>query len=128
MRMNEAWIKRCLIAIGVVTSTTLFAAFAPTTVLQGSFGATITDPLGEVVVRSWGLLIGLIGGMLVHAAFHPAERKLVMSVTLVSKIGFLVIIVGYGRAFFPQVAPTFAFDLLAVGVLAACLFAGRQSR
>lgn len=128
IRMNETWIKRCLIATGLATSTTLLAALAPTMALHSSFGATITDPLGAVVVRSWGLLIGLIGGMLVYAAFRPAVRKLVISVALVSKIGFLGIILRYGQAFFPQIAPTFAFDLLASGILGASLFASWQLR
>jgi hypothetical protein len=128
MAMNEAWIKGCLIAVGAVTATMLLAVVAPATVLQGSFGAMITDPLGAVVVRSWGLLIGLIGGMLIYAAFRPAVRGLVVCVALFSKIGFLVIILSYGQAFFPQVAVTFVADLLASGILVTCLFSMRRLR
>jgi hypothetical protein len=128
MAMNEAWTKGCLIAVGAVTATMLLAVVAPATVLQGSFGVTITDPLAAVLVRSWGLLIGLIGGMLIYAAFCPDVRGLVVSVALFSKIAFLVIILFSGRAFFPQVAVTFGADLLASGVLAACLFSMRRLR
>ena len=46
------------------------------------FGATLEGPLAEIVVRNWGILIALIGGMLIYGAFEPYSRRLVLIVYL----------------------------------------------
>jgi hypothetical protein len=39
----------------------IFAVFAPEATLISMFGEALTQPLAQVVVRSWGFLIFLIG-------------------------------------------------------------------
>ena len=60
------------------------------------FGTTLEGPLAEVVVRNWAVLIGIVGLMLIYAAFRPVHRKLVLTVAIVSKMLFMVLILANG--------------------------------
>ena len=55
------------------------------------FGANLTEPLANVVVRSWGFLVFLMGALLIYGALNPAFRKLCIVTAGVSKIGFLIL-------------------------------------
>ena len=73
-------IKGLMLLAGALTSTMLLAAIAPHLALQATFGDTVQGPLAELVVRSWGALVALVGAMLVYGAYHPAQRPLVLVV------------------------------------------------
>ena len=69
-------IKWIMLVGGVLTCTMVYAAIAPQAALLATFGETLPGPLAELVVRSWGVLITLVGAMLVYGAFYPAQRHL----------------------------------------------------
>ena len=98
-----AWIvasmKWIMLVSGVLTCTMLYAMLAPEAALQSTFGEGLQGPVAEIVVRNWGMLIGLMGGMLIYGAFHPAVRPLVLIVAGASKVTFIVLILTLGRAF-----------------------------
>lgn len=58
----------------MLTATMLYASIAPSAALQSTFGESLDGPLADLIVRNWGALIGLVGGMLIYGAFHPPAR------------------------------------------------------
>jgi len=111
IRSNIKWI---MLAGGVLTSAMALAVVAPQLALQRTFGATLEGPLAEVVVRSWGMLVTLVGAMLIYAAYRPVYRPLVLLVAAVSKAALLLLIAGPGREFAATAAPVIVADGLMV--------------
>jgi hypothetical protein len=91
--------KWIMLVSGALTCTMLYAAVAPQETLQNMFGATLQDPVAEIVVRNWGVLIFIIGAMLIYGAFHAAVRPLVLTVAGLSKVTFIALILAAGRPF-----------------------------
>ncbi|MBP7243529.1 hypothetical protein [Amaricoccus sp.] len=120
--------KGILLVGGALTCTMLFAAIAPQAALEASFGATLAGPLAEIVVRSWGSLIALTGGMLLYAAFHVESRPLVLVVASASKAVFIALLLVYGRPFFPQTALPLVVDGILVVLFALYLAATSGDR
>ena len=116
---NIRWI---MLVSGVLTCTMLHAALAPQAALRSTFGETLEGPVAEIVVRNWGVLIALIGAMLIHGAFTPAVRSLVLIVAAVSKLVFIGLIVTHGRQFLRrQAGVAVAVDLVATLLFIAYL-------
>lgn len=118
---NMKWI---MLVSGALTFTMIFAAISPQAALQTTFGASLNDPLADLVVRSWGALITLQGAMLIYAAYKPAYRPLVLSVAGLGKLFFvsLVLMYGYGQ----QAMLTVIFDSLMVVIYASYLMSVRS--
>lgn len=91
------YIKPIMLVSGLLTCTMLYAAIDPSSALLQTFGATLDGPTGEIVVRNWGLLIGLIGAMLIYGAFKPSVRPLVLTVAAASKLAFAGLVVSQMR-------------------------------
>lgn len=127
IRNNIKWI---MLVGGVLTCTMALAIFAPQMALQRTFGASLEGPLAEVVVRSWGMLVTLVGAMLIVAAYRPVYRPLVLLVAAVSKAALLVLIAGPGREFVETAMPVILADGLMVMLFTAYLLglsAGQHS-
>lgn len=90
---NIFWI---LIAAGVVTSTMLATAVAPARVFQGLFGASLEGRLGDLLMRNWGLLIGMSGLLLIYAAWDENIRVPVMLFSIVGKLSFAAYVLAAG--------------------------------
>lgn len=90
---NMKWI---MLISGLITFTMISAVFLPHLALFSMFGSSLEGPLAEVVVRNWGALIALIGGMLIYGAFHAEVRQLVLVVAVMSKLTFIALVVLYG--------------------------------
>jgi hypothetical protein len=58
----------------MLTLTMMYAAIAPEAARRSTYGAPLSGPVAHVVVRNWTTLIGLMNGMLIHAA-RPAEAR-----------------------------------------------------
>lgn len=99
MRWIVSHIKWIMLAAGLLTSTMLYAAIAPEAALRSSFGEGLEGPLAQVVVRSWGVLIALVGVQLIHGAFHPASRRVALAVAGISKTAFIALVLTHGRPF-----------------------------
>ena len=124
MRQLVASIKWVMLVSGLLTSTMFYAVIAPGPALMSTFGAVLVGPLADIVVRSWGMLIGLMGVMLVYGGFHDAVRPLVLATAGASKIVFVILVISIGRDFLPGPAMTvIVSDTLQVVLFGACLVA-----
>lgn len=102
MKWIAAYIKWIMLVAGVLTSLMLYTAIAPDAAMQSSFGQTLDGPLAELIVRNWGLLVGLVGLMLIYGAFVPPARRLVLSVAALSKGVFVILLLTVGHDYLDQ--------------------------
>jgi uncharacterized protein YacL len=113
-----------LIVCGLATLTMLQFAIRPTQALKSTYGETLEGPLADVVVRTWGLLIGLFGGMLLWSAFHPETRTLVVVVAVITKLAYpALLLVHRDRLMKGFATVTVVVDLIMVVPLVAWLWA-----
>jgi hypothetical protein len=119
--------KWIMLASGVLTSTMVYAAMAPQAALHSLFGESLEGPLAEIVVRNWGALIAIVGGMLIYGAFEPLSRRLVLIVAGLSKVVFVALLLSHGRPYLgQQAAVSIAIDLAMVLLFIIYLFATRR--
>ena len=119
-----AWstaIKWIMLVSGVLTLTMVYAVIAPHAAMHSTFGATLDGALAEIVVRNWGLLIGLVGAMLIYGAYHPDVRPLVLIVAAVSKLAFIGLVLLYGSQYLPTAGLAIGIDVVMVGLFIAYL-------
>ena len=100
--MNPSIVKWVLLIAGLLTLTMVYAAIDPRAAVRSNFGETLDGPVADIIVRNWGALIALIGGMLVYAAYEPAVRPLVLTVAGASKLIFISLILSHGDHFLSQ--------------------------
>jgi hypothetical protein len=116
-----------MIVAGVLTATMIQATLAPDAALQSNFGETVSGPLAHLVVRNWGALIALVGGMLIYGAFSPAQRPLVLIVAGVSKLVFIILVLSEGRRYLShQAGVAIAIDSVMVVLFGWYLVAARS--
>jgi len=120
-------IKWIMLGTGIITCSMVFAAIAPGPALINTFGASIEGPLAEIVVRSWGSLITLIGGMLIYGAYHPVHRKLILTVAAAGKLFFVGLILVYGNDYLDKAMLTIVFDTVVALVYILYLFAPNKA-
>jgi len=90
---NMKWI---MVVCGLLTSTMIYAALFPAKALESTFGESLSGPLAELIVRNWGALIAMGGGMLIYAAFRPAVRPIVLVFTGLGKALFVALVLLQG--------------------------------
>lgn len=122
-----ARIKWIMLVSGVLTCSMISAAIAPRAALRSSFGQPLEGPVAEIVVRSWGILIALVGVALIHGAFNPATRKPALVLAGASKIAYITLVLTYGREFLAhQAGVSVVVDSIMVLLFAAYLVAARD--
>jgi len=123
---NIRWI---MIVSGGLTATMIYAAISPEASLRSTFGESLEGPLAEIVVRNWGALIALVGGMLIYGAFNPPVRPLVLIVAGASKAVFISLVLWQGSRYLGhQAGIAIAIDLVMVLLFAWYLLAMRSPR
>jgi hypothetical protein len=124
-----AKIKWLMLVSGALTCTMLYAAIAPDASLTSTFGETLDGPLAQIVVRNWGALIALVGGMLIYGAYHPASRPMALTVAALSKLTFIGLVLTHGRSYLgQQVGISIAVDSVMVLLFALYLVGARRER
>ena len=128
---DTAWIvagiKWIMLVSGLLTLTMIYAAIAPQAALRSTFGSTLEGPVAEIVVRNWGVLIALVGAMLIHGAFNPPVRRLVLVIAGVSKLAFIGLVLNFGNQFLgTQIGVSIAVDAVMVALFAAFLLSARR--
>ncbi len=118
-------IKGIMLVCGVLTCSMVLALVAPDMALHNTFGAHLEGPLAEVVVRSWGSLITLVGGLLIYAAFHPLHRRLVAAVAALGKLIFVLLLLSIGSAYLQTAMLTVVADSVMVLLLVMYLVGSR---
>lgn len=116
-------IRPIMLLSGLLTCTMLYAAIAPDAALRATFGESLSGPLAELIVRNWGVLIGLVGAMLVYGAFNPPVRAMVLTVAGLSKLVFAFLVLWNGRLYLGhQAGIAIALDLVWVALFAILLW------
>jgi hypothetical protein len=129
MKWIVAHIKWTMLVSGILTTTMLYAAIAPNAALQSNFGHDLvaSGALAELIVRNWGVLIGLIGAMLIYGAFDPPGRPFILIVAGLSKLAFIILVLTVGRIYLGQpVRVAVVIDAIWVLVFAAYLVGSRN--
>ena len=117
-------IHRIMIVSGVLTLTMIYAAIAPEAALRSTFGESLSGPVANIVVRNWGALIALMGGMLIYGARNPAVRSLILTVAGASKAIFIGLVLSQGGRFLGyQAGIALVVDFLWVVVFTSYLLA-----
>ena len=119
-------IKSVMLVTGLLTCTMLFAALAPQAALRSTFGEALEGPVAEVVVRNWGVLITLVGGMLIYGAYVAAVRPLALIVAALGKLAFIGLVLAQGERYIKAAGVVLAADLTMVILFAAYLAAARK--
>jgi hypothetical protein len=118
--------KWITLVAGVLTCTMVYAVIAPQAALRSMFGDALEGPVAEIVVRNWGVLITLVGGMLIYGAFQRSARRLVLTVASLIKMAFIALVVAYGGGFGGQAGLSISIDLALVVLFIIYLVAGRR--
>ena len=121
-------IKWIMLVTGIITCSMVFAAIAPEAALMNTFGASMEGPLAEIVVRSWGALITLVGGMLIYGAYHEVHRRLILTVAAIGKLFLVGLIFAYGSAYLDKAMVTIVFDTIVALIYIAYLFAAPTAK
>ena len=117
-------IQAILVVCGLLTASMLQFTLMPGRAARSTFGETVEGALGDVVIRGWGLLIALTGGMLLWAAFHPETRTLAIGVALISKVFYMgQLIARRGRFLKGMAGMTVLIDLVMAALLATWMWA-----
>ncbi len=128
MRFVSLHIKSIMMVSGLLTCTMVYAALLPQAAFQSNFGETLEGSAAEVVVRSWGVLIAMVGGLLIYGAYRPAVRPLALVFAGISKLAFIGLVLSHGLVFLEhQVGLAVAVDLLWVLVFAWYLLGARHA-
>jgi hypothetical protein len=75
-----------LVIIGAVTASAIALVFAPAFGSQFAFHEEAPDVVVTALLRHWGLLIALVGGLLIYAGYHAEVRTPVLIVAAVEKV------------------------------------------
>jgi hypothetical protein len=114
--MQYAWTALVLVAAAINLAPVL-GAFAPDR-MTALYGLGMEDPNLQILMRHRAVLFGIVGGLMVAAAFHPPLRTLGYVVGFASMLSFLLIawwVGGYSAA----IQRVILFDLVGIAALAA---------
>lgn len=119
--------KWIMLVTGVLTASVFQYAIVPQAALTADFGHGVEGPLAELLVRNWGVLVGLVGLMLIYGAFVLPARRLVLSVAALSKLAFVMLMLTVGSAYLAQrIRFAVIIDSLEVLIFVAYLLATRH--
>src|SRR5262245_34465577 len=121
-------IARLMIVAGVLTCSMVYALISPEDAVRSTFGETMTGPAADTIIRNWGALIALMGGMLIYGAFRPPVRAMVLTVAGASKIVFVLLVLSHGERFLEhQAGVAVLIDTAWIVIFASYLAAARRT-
>jgi hypothetical protein len=126
MSWNPA-IKWIMLVSGALTCTMLYAAVAPEAAMRATFGEALEGALAPIVVRNWGVLVGLMGALLIYGAYHPESRRLALAMAGTSKLVFSLLVLTAAPLYRSAAAIPVTIDLMWVAVFAAYLVSARTA-
>jgi hypothetical protein len=116
--MLAAQIEWILLITGLATAGALVLFLAPVPMLKTLFGQAPSDALSLLIARHWGLLVGLVGALLVYAAYHAEIRVSTLVVAIIEKV---VIALGMFISPFHRRTPVLVMALADAGMTAVYL-------
>ncbi|TGK55569.1 hypothetical protein EHQ16_09440 [Leptospira kanakyensis] len=121
-------IKWIMLGSGIITCSMILSALHPTLGLTLTFGDTLNGDLANIIVRNWGALITITGGMLVYGAYHEPNRNLILVVSSISKSTFVLLNLIYGQTFFAKSGIALVFDSILVVIFVSYLFLQKSKK
>ena len=91
--MIGANIGPILVVTGVLTVLVGVGLVLPRQLLFVLLGAKTNDPTTILIGRHWSLLGALVGALLIYAAFHPDTRVPILTVAVIEKLTFGVLVI-----------------------------------
>jgi hypothetical protein len=88
--MLAARIELILLITGLATASALVVFLAPAATMKMIFGQVPSDAVGLLIARHWGLLVGLVGTLLIYAAYHSEVRVPALIVAIVEKAAIVI--------------------------------------
>jgi hypothetical protein len=128
MKWLAAQTKWIMLISGILTCTIFIYVVAPNYAATSGFGQPLADPLSNLMARSWGMMVGLFGIMLIYAAFRPPLQRFALTFVALGKAGFVLLLLTVGKVFLNQ---QMGFAVYADGlevVLYVCCLLGMRSR
>ncbi|MEE4301278.1 MAG: hypothetical protein V2J24_17690 [Pseudomonadales bacterium] len=119
--MLEQRIVPLMLVVGSASAAGLLVALAPEVVLGLLLDWAPADAFGEVIVRSWGSLVGLLGLGLLYGARHEGSRRLALLLSCAGKATFLGTLLILTPELLRPLGPVVLFDGLAVVLFAIYL-------
>ena len=116
MQLIAKHIKWLMMVSGVLTCSMFYAAIAPQAALQNTFGDSLSGPVAEIVVRNWGMLIGLVGALLIYGAYVPVHRTLIVIIASLSKATFIALVLTFGKQYLDKAGVAIGFDAMVVAL------------
>ncbi|MCT8335364.1 hypothetical protein NUH30_16905 [Leptospira sp. 85282-16] len=114
-------IKWIMLGSGIITFSMILSALHPSLGLTLTFGDTLNGDLANIIVRNWGALIAITGGMLVYGAYNEPNRSLILVVSSMSKTTFVLLNLIYGQAYFAKSGIALVFDSILVIIFVSYL-------
>lgn len=114
--MQYLWIFLVLVA-AAINLAPLLGAFAPDR-MTALYAVSLDDPNLQVLMRHRAVLFGIVGGLLIAAAFHPPLRTVGYAAGFVSMLSFLLIawlVGGYSA----EIQRVILIDVIGIAALAA---------
>ncbi|MGA7356891.1 MAG: hypothetical protein WA431_06015 [Candidatus Cybelea sp.] len=91
--MIGANIGAILVVTGALTVLVGVGMFIPRQLLDFLLAEKTSDATVILIARHWTLLLALVGGLLIYAAYHPGIRVPVMIVGAAEKLTFGVLVI-----------------------------------
>lgn len=110
-----------MLGSGIITFSMILSALHPSLGLTLTFGDTLNGDLANIIVRNWGALIAITGGMLVYGAYNEPNRSLILVVSSMSKTTFVLLNLIYGQAYFAKSGIALVFDSILVIIFVSYL-------
>ena len=82
-----------LIVTGFLTAAAGIGLFAPRALSSVVLGMKTNDPTTMLVVRHWSLLLAVVGGLLIYAAYNADARVPIMVAATIEKLAFATLVV-----------------------------------
>lgn len=113
--MQYPWTFLVLVA-AAINLAPLLGAFAPER-MTALYGVNLDDPNLQILMRHRAVLFGIVGGLLLVAAFHPPLRTIGYAVGFASMLSFLLIawlVGGYSA----EIQRVILLDVIGIAALA----------
>jgi hypothetical protein len=113
--MQHLWTFLFLVAAAINLAPVL-GAFSPER-MTTLYGVELADPNLEILMRHRAVLFGIVGGLMVVAAFHPPLRALGYAVGFTSMLSFLFVAWGVG-GYSAAIQRVILIDVVGIAALA----------
>ncbi len=91
--MIAANIGSILLVTGILTAGAGVGLLLPRQLLEILLGEKPSDATVILMARHWSLLVALVGGLLVYAAYHAEVRTPVLAVAIAEKLALGVLVI-----------------------------------